>query len=94
MRTQPELLLRVHPFKENRVCKDSLPHYATPAGHRMFPVFAPACVPDEIKYADIHAQKKKKIGVGGWDVIYIYLYIVFYNNVLCIAMVQELYTGR
>lgn len=93
MRTQPELLLRVHPFKENRVCKDSLPHYATPAGHRMFPVFAPACVPDEIKYADIHAQKKNR-GRRLRRYIYIYLYIVYYNNVLCIAMVQELYTGR
>lgn len=77
MRTQPELLLRVHPFKENRVCKDSLPHYATPAGHRMFPVFAPACVPDEIKYADIHAQKKKKNrGRRLRRYIYIFVYSV------------------
>lgn len=76
MRTQPELLLRVHPFKENRVCKDSLPHYATPAGHRMFPVFAPACVPDEIKYADIHTHTEKK---SGSEVETLYIYIFVYS---------------
>lgn len=96
MRAQPELLLRAFIPSRKTGCAKIL----SPIVRRRRPDtgcfrFSPPRVPDEIKYADVHTGKNnnKNRGRGSRRYIYIYIKSVYYN-VLCIAMVQELYTGR
>lgn len=62
---QPELLLRVHPFEENRVCEDSPPLLCHVGRTPDVSGFRPRAYPTELSMYEPNTKNKKKITIWG-----------------------------